>query len=747
MAFGRDAKTGKYDPRVPSGGADLVSWANSRKDEARKMPEREAYLNISFVLGQQWVTWDQTKRRLDSPRAQRGDPNAPVRITVNKMGGLVERTISKLTKSAPVPECRPVTDEERDLSAAKVGTRILQSEMNRLQWETLLTRLYFWVMPLGWSFMHVYWDTYSGPQVDASVLPEADRPDEPLNQGNVCLEIVPGTEVRIDPNAAAWSEVRYLTRTTNMTRAAIYELYGVTDVSGDVSGMRDVADDIFSLQDGTAWDAERRSQKAKVEQVAVHQLWLRPHGRAKPEGLVLTWCGDTILEGPAPFPYDHGQLPFVPFSLLPGLGRPEGRTWVTDLRGMQQDYNDARSREATIRRTLVPKIMAARGQIDPQRLTSRVEVVEYAPTGERPTWEIPNGQWMAQFESAMGRADMEMGDRAGQAEVSQGRAPAGAPAAAILALQEADESKLAISAKELAAATESVGWQLLMLVRQFWTEERMIRTWSQDGKIEVTRFRGADLPNQLDVQVSAESMLPKSKSARAQLALDLWDRQILRDPSQFIRMVEIPGVGFLQEDFDRDVRQAEREYGRMVTGELVAGRGLAQPLGPHQPAQQRPQDRGVGGHRGQGARRGPGGRARWWPRSRSTTSSTTSGWPTSSPASCRPTSQAARPARSARARSGGADMPGGAGPHYLDPMTGMPPDPLAVAVRPGSVGPQHEPAERHHAHWRPRPDGPRPGPVGRQPGRRNRQLSPGGNRGPRRDRRSRRARRRGRTVR
>jgi hypothetical protein len=678
MAFGRDAKTGKYDPRVPSGGADLVSWANSRKDEARKMPEREAYLNISFVLGQQWVTWDQTKRRLDSPRAQRGDPNAPVRITVNKMGGLVERTISKLTKSAPVPECRPVTDEERDLSAAKVGTRILQSEMNRLQWETLLTRLYFWVMPLGWSFMHVYWDTYSGPQVDASVLPEADRPDEPLNQGNVCLEIVPGTEVRIDPNAAAWSEVRYLTRTTNMTRAAIYELYGVTDVSGDVSGMRDVADDIFSLQDGTAWDAERRSQKAKVEQVAVHQLWLRPHGRAKPEGLVLTWCGDTILEGPAPFPYDHGQLPFVPFSLLPGLGRPEGRTWVTDLRGMQQDYNDARSREATIRRTLVPKIMAARGQIDPQRLTSRVEVVEYAPTGERPTWEIPNGQWMAQFESAMGRADMEMGDRAGQAEVSQGRAPAGAPAAAILALQEADESKLAISAKELAASTESVGWQLLMLVRQFWTEERMIRTWSQDGKIEVTRFRGADLPNQLDVQVSAESMLPKSKSARAQLALDLWDRQILRDPSQFIRMVEIPGVGFLQEDFDRDVRQAEREYGRMVTGELVEAEDWhnhSVHINQHNndrkteeweaiEAKARAGDP-VAGQVVATVEKHNKQHYEWLAYQQS--------------GILPPDFAGGTPGPFGQGPQGGADMPGGAGPHYLDPMTGMPPDPLAVA--------------------------------------------------------------------
>lgn len=567
--YGRSEKKGKFDPSIPSDDKGLIGWAEKRRDEGRALPEREVYLNMAFMLGHQWVVWDQTRRRLNQAGKPRtGDPNAPVRIQVNKMGGLVERTISRLTKSSPIPECRPVTDEEGDVSAAKVGTRMLQAELNRLGWETMLPRLYFWVLPLGWSFLHVYWDTESGSVVDSEVLPEAERPAEDLHEGNTCLEIVPGTEIRLDPNARVWDEVRWVVRTTNMTRAAIYEMYGATEVSGDAAPMRDVSEDIFALSDGSAGDGTK-TNKDKVERLAVHQLWLKPGGRTKPEGLVLTWSGDTVLEGPMPFPYDHGHLPFVPFSLLPGLGHPEGRTWLSDLRGMQEDYNDARSREATIRRTLVPKILAARGQIDPQRLTSRVEVVEYAPTGERPTWEVPNSGWMQQFEAAMQRADMEMGDRAGQAEVSQGRAPAGAPAAAILALQEADESKLAISAKELARATEQMGHQVLMLARQFWTEERIIRTWSEDGKLEVMRFRGADLPNQLDVQVSAESMLPKSKSARAQLALDLWDRQILTDPSAFVRMLELPGVSFLQDEFDRDARQADREYGRMVFGEEV----------------------------------------------------------------------------------------------------------------------------------------------------------------------------------
>lgn len=685
MAFGADKSKGKYNPKVPKGGTELVSWANERRDEARKLPEREAYLNIAFMLGQQWVVWDQSQGRMSQPRTKRGDPNAPVRITVNKMGGLVERTISKLTKSAPVPECRPVTDEEGDVSAAKVGTRILQAELNRLHWETLLPRLYFWVLPLGWSFMHVYWDTYAGSEVDSTLLPEEDRPDEPLNEGNVCLEIVPGTEVRIDPNANCWDEVRYLTRSTNMTRAAIYEMYGATEVSGDNAAMRDVADDIYALQDGSSGDSASSRMKNKVDQLAVHQLWLKPGGRAKPEGLVITWSGDTILEGPMPFPYDHGALPFVPFSLLPGLGHPEGRTWLTDLRGMQQDYNDARSREATIRRTLVPKILAARGQIDPQRMTSRVEVIEYAPTGERPTWEIPNGQWMAQYETAMNRADMEMGDRAGQAEVSQGKAPAGAPAAAILALQEADESKLAISAKELAGAAERVGWQLLMLVRQFWTEERMIRTWSQDGKIEVTRFRGADLPNQLDVQVSAESMLPKSKSARAQLALDLWDRQILADPAQFIRMIELPGIGFLQEDFDRDQRQAEREYGRIVMGEEVQAEDWHNHM-VH--INKHNNDRKTEEWEALVAKAYAGD-----PQAAQVVAVLEKHnkqhyeWMAYQQSGILPPDFAG----GTPGQFGAGGPPGGQGPSYLDPMTGMPPDPLAVAAGQAPSALSHNP--------------------------------------------------------
>lgn len=687
--------TEQFDPSIPTGDPEaMISWAKKRLDEAHGIPNREAYMNLAFMLGQQHVQWDSVRRRLNQPKNRPGEPNAPVRITVNKVGSLVERTISRLTKDAPMPEARPVTDQEDDIGKAKICSRILQHELLRLHWETLLPRLYFWVLPLGWSFLHPCWDADAGDAVDDLGMTDAmGKPlvdeDETLHQGQITMEIVQALELKVDPGARIWDEAKWCIRSSAMSRADIYEKYGATDVDGEPATVHNLADDLYALTDGTIWDSERRTEKSKSNKLSVHQIWMKPGGRAYPKGFVLTWCGSTTLEWMESFPYDHGQLPFVPFSLLPGVGFPEGRTWVSDLRGMQSDYNDARSREATIRRTLVPKLLAARGQIDPNRVGSRVEIIDYNPTGPVPAWLMPNSGWMQQYEAAMQRADLEMGDRAGQAEVSQGRAPAGAPAAAILALQEADESKLAISAKELADSARRVGWQVLMLVKQFWTEERVVRTWSEDGQLQAQRFSQDDLGDQFDVYVSSESMLPKSKAARAQLALDLWDRQILHDPGQFLRMLEVPGIGALQEVFDRGRRMAQREYEDLMTGTEVP----VEDWHPHQVHIAQHNDDRMGEeyyHMEVAARAGDQqaaavvalierhvGEHMAWLQYQSTGM-----LPPGLAGGMHPGAMGGGGEEGAGPAPGGDEGggKGGNGPSYLNPATGMPPNPLAVAA-------------------------------------------------------------------
>jgi hypothetical protein len=534
---------------APKDSKALLTWAQEKLDCAYKLPEFQSKQNLAFFLGHQHGVWNKDRNRFDNPRQHRGDNNAPVRVKVNKIAGLGERVIARLLKSTPIPECRPVTDTNADVNSAKFGTRILSHEAQRLSLDQKLLELYFWVVPLGDSFFHVRWDADAGPTVGMD--PETG---EAVAQGEITLDEVPSFELRWDPNARRYRDANWCVRSVAMTKEACFEQYGKVPVGGD-EGESLAEEWRFNSSDAPT-DGTKRPGKF----IAVHQLWMLP-SKANPTGLVVTWSGKTLLEGSKPFPYQHKQLPFVPFNLLPALGAgPTGRTWVTDLVAMQRDYNDARSREAAIRRVMTPKILAARGQIDASRLTSRVEVVDYNPTGPEPKWMSMDPNWMAQYETAMNRADAEMGERAGQNDVSSGKAATSAPAASILALQEADESKLAISAKELAHSIEQLGYQILMLVKQFWVEERMVRTWSRDGELEVKQFTGSDLGEQLDVHVSSESALPRSKSARVQMAIDLWGQGIVSDPRIFLRLLDLPGTDLMLETLNLDAKQAEREH-------------------------------------------------------------------------------------------------------------------------------------------------------------------------------------------
>lgn len=540
---------------------DLITWAQKKVDCGYAIPERQAKENLAFFQGDQWGVWNPDRKRFDNPRQHRGDANAPVRMKVNKIASIGERVIARLLKSSPIPECRPVTDTLADVNSAKVGTRMLDHEFTRLEINQMLLELYFWVVPLGWSFLHPRWDPEAGDPI--GVDPETG---EAVTQGEIVLEEVPAFELRLDPNARRFRQAQWCTRTVAMTKEAIFEQYGKTPDGADGT-------DAISSEWRSGDSTETTGSSKTGQFVAVHQLWLRP-GRANPKGLVMTWCGNTLLEDPMDYPYAHGKLPFVPFNLLPALGGgAAGRTWVTDLIAMQRDYNDARSREAAIRRVMTPKVLAARGQIDAQRLTSRVEVIDYNPTGPEPKWMHMDPSWMAQYEQAMQRADMEMGDRAGQGDVTSGKAATSAPAASILALQEADESKLAISAKELSFSIQNLGWQLLMLIKQFWDEDRVVRTWSRDGTLEVSHFSKSDLGNQLDVHVSSESALPRSKAARTQLAIDLHSGGMLgagpEANKNFLRLLDLPGTDFLVETLNLDSKQAEREHGHILNLEPV----------------------------------------------------------------------------------------------------------------------------------------------------------------------------------
>jgi hypothetical protein len=552
--------------KIPTNEDELISWCEAKREQGRAIqPVNQMKLNMAFYLGFQWVTWDHRMRAYRRPTVDIQDPNTPVRISANKIGSLIRSHIAKLTKNVPEPECRPVSNSDDDVSAARVGTRILAHEMDRLSWNTELQRFLQWPEVIGWGFMHPWWDPNAGDVVgeDEDVK---EGEDSRIFAGEVCLDIVAPFELGVDPSSIKpdLSDATWAIRTTTMTRESAWEKYGKVLTSG--GSARSLSQEVHAL--GAVGQAEP-SHMSSGEWVNVHQLWMKPC-RSAPKGCVITWAGTEIIDKKLEFPYDHGMLPFIQCSQLPGLGTREGRTTTTDLIPLQTDYNDTLSREATIRRQLTPKLVAAIGQVDPQRITSRVDVLQYMPgvSATPPHLEMPNAAWAQQFETGMNRDEADMADITGLNEASQGRSAATAAAATTMSLQEADETKLSISATELSRFIEGVGTHILLLCKQYWEEERTVRVWSDDDVVEAYRYLGSDIDEKLDVHISSESALPRSKSARAQLFMELQARfPGIIDPQMLLQLLDMPGTDILTKSLDIDTRKQHREIAQLLLGE------------------------------------------------------------------------------------------------------------------------------------------------------------------------------------
>jgi hypothetical protein len=492
------------------------------------------------------------------------DPNTPVRLSSNLIGSLVNGRIARLTKNIPEPECRPVSNSDDDVSAARVGTRILEHELDRLSWNVTLQRFLQWPEIVGWGYMHVWWDANAGAVVGRDEQVDKDAVEDRLFEGDIKLDIVAPFEMAVDPSCilADWSDANWAIRTTTLTREAVWERWNVVINGGSA---RSLSQEVHAL--GAVGQAEPAAQAE--DWVNVHQLWMKPC-RAAPKGCVITWSGQKVIDKKLKFPYDHGALPFVQCNQMPGLGIREGRTITTDLIPLQTDYNDTLSREATIRRQLTPKLVAAIGQVQQDKMTSRVEVLPYMPgiTAQPPHLELPNAGWAAQFEMGMNRDEKDMGTIAGASDATQGKTASSAAAATTMTLQQTDDTKLLISVTELAQFIQNVGRQILLLAKQYWDEERTVRVWSDDNIIEAFRYCGADVDERLDVHVSAESGLPRSKAARTQLFMELQKMfPGLIDPQMLMNLIDLPNVDIITKSLDTDTRKQNREIGQLMLGQ------------------------------------------------------------------------------------------------------------------------------------------------------------------------------------
>jgi hypothetical protein len=537
------------------------------------------YLNVSYYMGKQWVFWN--GGRLDRPLLE------PWRVTLtdNRIIGIVRTELAKMTKQKPAWQVVPVTAEDADLEASRVGEQILGYLWRHLHMRTQLMEALLWSRVTGAGFWKVFWDSAKGQQVTIAVDPDNNPilhsqtgapmrtsdfgengppkgiQSKTIATGDVNIETASPFEMFFDPVARVIEDAEYCiqvaVKTPEWVKAHFdVELQPDTDVAAGTAEGK-----LFTTGSGSG------------RGVKVSEYWCKPSSKY-PNGRRAVWAKDKILlEEDNPY----RDLPYVMFK---GIDVP-GRFWPTSiveqLREPQAELNKIRSQITdSAQRTGNPALLAAK-QANVEYEGVPGERIDYDDTVPNaiPSYLQPPSMpsYVLQQQE---RIEQSMQDISGQHEVSSAQVPAGVTAAsAINLLQEADDTRLGPAIYDMEETLGIAGSRLLELVAKYWTDERVVMIAGEDQAWSTMLFRGAMLKENTHAEVQMGSAFPRSKAAKQaaiqevlNLAMQYSGPGALnpRDLRKVLRDYEAGGLEKLFGDLTADEAQVNRENQQMAQG-------------------------------------------------------------------------------------------------------------------------------------------------------------------------------------
>lgn len=547
----------------------------------RRRYEPDAFLNLAFYSGKQWIMWD--GQMLAQPELE------PWRelVTDNRIRPALRTEIAKLTKTRPKWVGVPKTQSDMDIQASRYAEQALDDAWKRHSMLRKLRASLLWARICGAGYWKVWWDStlgnkrdvlvygeghdtpgklvrdgYGAPVTDTTMLTEMGVPHESktVANGDICIEVRSFFQVYLDPLCTddGLESAEYLFEEAVYSRGWVETHFG-----------KDKADQLSYDCDPQSGTLEARLPLGGFYETPVtgegkgakiREFWsLDEH---------IIYSGETeLLREPNRYPW----LPYVMFRGVPVPGRAYPDGVVTDLRPRQTDLNKRLSQIADNADRIANPPLLVPSTLGDDFVWSGLpgERVDYQDTGSpnaMPSFmNVPN--LPAYVENDIERILSSIMEISGQHEVTSGNVPAGVTAAsAISLLQEADDTRLGPDVADLEEALTHAGRRILYFIRNFYTEERHIAISGEYGIWDVMAFKGAMTNGCEDIEVEAGSGMPDSKAGKqaaiqqiANLFAQNGQPVSPRDWRRMLTNFQVGGLEAFFGDVERDEQQVMEE--------------------------------------------------------------------------------------------------------------------------------------------------------------------------------------------
>jgi len=464
--------------------------------ELRRPYEQQWMLALSFLAGDQYVLFNSTAHLLQRIEKVRGK----TRLVDNILFPPWRRQVADLIKTVPEYVVIPNSEDEEDIKAANLGTKVLR-HVHRNQLMKKKGRLL-----AGWMYSvgNVYLDDRWNPRLGEIKMNEAG---DLIYTGDVDLGVWSPFDVVLpvfsmgetDIHSMPWL-IKAKFRTLDFIRSN-YPKRG-KDVVAETRPNEVMGANLMRGRD--------RALDSKVPGAILKELYIQPSADF-PKGTFLTGSNGIILQK-ADYPFNNYNMEHFKEIDIPGefygkstvmVSIPQQIRWNKTNNSMD-NYNDKLSKG----KILTPK----RSGLEVAPDDEHGEVISYKPVmGHKP--EQWNMQSMpSSITDTLGIVNNSVQDKFSQHEISRGTNKSDIRSGEMVGrLREQDAHGAIPSHAIFEEGMEEVMKRVLKRIQKSYTEERMIKVAGKDGEWEITSFKGSDLRNNTDVSVRRQSSLPDSR--------------------------------------------------------------------------------------------------------------------------------------------------------------------------------------------------------------------------------------------
>lgn len=560
--------------------SDFVTYWSQMRRRYMWSLEKQAFLQVAWVLGFQDHDYRTGSSELIDTADSEFSPWWTVHARENRLMPMVEGRLSKLLARRPSWKVMPATADEEDEQVSQLSNRVMRHywhnvlDMDRLLWE-----LHWWAEVTGTAFLVATWDPEAGPKVSVNRSdfvnrfaeggveapeifeqvfgPEA-KEQESFALGEAVVEARSLFDMFVEPFASKIEDANFVLIRRMRTLDYLQDRYGKRRTADLVPGTE--IDEIpFQVQIQRLLGGSAAEESSPFsDSILTHEFWAKVSPK-RPEGIHAVYAQGKELRR-QPNPYQHKQ---IPVSVVQGQWLPHclwGGSKVDQLMETQDRLNDIRSHKTEYMRLHVyPKILDPEmSDVDSDAFTTEYgERIPYThPYKPEYLFPPPMPHYPNTLESDCLQAFQDLSDIH---EVSTAQAPENTRSGrAILALQAQDDARFSLPIQLRNIALARTGRQVLSMLNQHITEERLVQITSDDYTREAALFRdvrgfiGADLVGErlnqagvdyFRVTVEVDSQLPLSPEGQRLVISSLLEAQVLRPDRDRDMILRLFGLG------------------------------------------------------------------------------------------------------------------------------------------------------------------------------------------------------------